>query len=180
MATISFEDGTHSGSMDHISAALAPLNVTLEHWPVVPEAVQLLNKAALSDAEKSAVLAAFDESFKRLQSEAGYQSCDLIVLHNQIEGLDALLSKFERTHTHDDDEVRYIIDGEGVFGFTRPDGSQVELLVQAGDYINVPRETEHWFYLTSSKRIKAIRYFTTMDGWAPNYTDREIRMRRQG
>jgi 1,2-dihydroxy-3-keto-5-methylthiopentene dioxygenase len=43
--------------------------------------------------------------------------------------LNTLLSKFNRCHTHADDEVRYIIDGEGVFGFVRPDGSQVELTI---------------------------------------------------
>jgi 1,2-dihydroxy-3-keto-5-methylthiopentene dioxygenase len=95
-------------------------------------------------------------------------------LHPETPNLDTLLSKFERCHTHADDEVRYIIDGEGVFGFVRPDGSQVELTVQAEEYINVPAGTEHWFHLTDYKRIKAIRYFSGTEGWVPEYTDTEI------
>ena len=67
----------------------------------------------------------------------------------------------------------------GVCRFTRPDGSQVELLVEAEEYINVPKDTEHWFYLTKENRIKAIRYFTTMEGWSPVYTDTPVRLERQ-
>ena len=44
-----------------------------------------------------------------------------------------------------------------------------------GEYINVPKDTEHWFVLTAEKRIKALRYFTTTEGWTPVYTDRPIR-----
>lgn len=88
-----------------------------------------------------------------------------------------MLSRFNQCHTHADPEVRYIIAGEGVFGFVRPDASQVELTVQPEDYISVPSNTEHWFHLTTSRQIKAVRYFTTTEGWVPEYTDTEIRFR---
>ena len=55
--------------------------------------------------------------FASLQESEGYQSQDLIVLHPQIPNLDGLLEKFAAIHTHDDDEVRYIVEGEGTFGF---------------------------------------------------------------
>jgi 1,2-dihydroxy-3-keto-5-methylthiopentene dioxygenase len=58
----------------------------------------------------------------------------------------------------------------------RPDGSQVELTVKAEEYVNVPAYTEHWFYLTETRRIKAIRYFSATEGWTPEYTDTEIRI----
>lgn len=103
---------------------------------------------------------ALDGYFQQLQ-----QTRDLIVLHPDVPNLDELLAKFDRIHTHAEDEVRYILDGAGVFGFVRPDGSQVELTVEAADYINVPAGTEHWFYLTPQRRIKAIRYFTGTAGY---------------
>jgi len=76
-----------------------------------------------------------------------------------------------------DDEVRYIIDGEGVFGFVLPPSlpSQMELTVQPEAYINVPAGTEHWFYLTPQRRLKALRYFTGTEGWTPLYTGKEIK-----
>ncbi|MGQ4647989.1 1,2-dihydroxy-3-keto-5-methylthiopentene dioxygenase [Lyngbya aestuarii] len=179
MAILQLEDGTTYTQLGDIARELAPLKVQLNCWPVGdnPEVHSLLAKDALSDEEKEQVLQAVDNYFAQLRQTAGYQSRDLIVLHPELPNLDTLLSKFNQCHYHTDDEVRYIVAGEGVFGFVRPDGSQVELTVQAEEYINVPANTEHWFYLTPSRRVKAVRYFTTTEGWVPEYTGKEIRFR---
>ncbi len=169
MAVLRMTDGAVLTDRDRIQTELAPLGVALKHWPV-GEIRDLLTEAVLSDDQKVAVLTGLDSYFQTLQEEAGYQDRDLIVLHPGIPTLAEMLAKFDRIHTHADDEVRYIIDGEGVFGFVRPDGSQIHLTVQAEEYINVPAGTEHWFYLTESRRVKAVRYFTTMAGWVPDYT----------
>lgn len=178
MAILQLEDGTTYTQFDDIARELAPLGVQLNHWSIGdnPEIHRLLAQDALSDEEKEQVLQGLDGYFEHLKETAGYQSRDLIVLHPDVPNLDALLSKFDRTHYHTDNEVRYIVAGEGVFGFVRSDGSQVELTVQAEEYINVPANTEHWFYLTPSRRVKAVRYFTTTEGWVPEYTNTEIRL----
>jgi 1,2-dihydroxy-3-keto-5-methylthiopentene dioxygenase len=174
---LTLQDGKVLTDPGAIAPELAPLSIRLERWPTGggPELAALLGKAALADAEKEQVLAALDGYFQQLRRDAGYKTRDLIVLHPELPGLEGMLAKFDRCHTHDADEVRYIIDGEGVFGFVRPDGSQVELLVSPGEYINVPAGTEHWFVLTPLRRIKAVRYFTTTEGWAPRYTGTAIR-----
>jgi len=179
MAILQLEDGTTYTQLGDIARELAPLNVQLNRWSVGdnPEIHRLLAKDALSDEEKEQVLQALDSYFEELKASAGYQSRDLIVLHPEVPNLNALLSKFDPCHYHTDSEVRYIVAGEGIFGFVRPDGSQVELTVQAQEYINVPENTEHWFYLTPSQRIKAVRYFTTTEGWLPEYTGTEKRFR---
>ena len=153
-----------------ISGKLAPLGVALRSWPVNPEAQDLLSRTTLSDGEKEAVLQAHDKYFNELRDQDGYQTRDLIVLHPGIPGLENILEKFDKVHTHDDDEVRYIVEGEGIFGFVFPDGSQARLTIQPGEYINVPKDTEHWFEVTDAQRIKAVRYFTTTEGWVPRYT----------
>lgn len=179
MAILKLEDGTTYTKLEDITRELASLNVQLNYWTVGEETQirQLLAQEILTEAEKEQVLKSLDRYFEQLQQTAGYQSRDLIVLHPNTPNLDTLLAKFDRCHTHADDEVRYIIDGEGIFGFVRPDGSQVELTIQPEEYINVPAETEHWFYLTNRRRIKAVRYFTTTEGWVPNYTDTKINFR---
>jgi 1,2-dihydroxy-3-keto-5-methylthiopentene dioxygenase len=123
------------------------------------------------------VLQGLDHYFAELQTAAGYTSRDLIVIHPDVPNLDTMLAKFDRVHTHADDEVRYIVEGEGIFGFVRPDRSQVELTVQAEEYINVPAGTEHWFYLTDRRRVKAVRYFIGTEGWVPEYTETAIKFR---
>ncbi len=180
MAILKLEDGTSYTDLQSIANELASLKVKLNYWSLGdnPHMRDLLAKDSLSEDEKEVVLQGLDNYFEQLKQTAGYQSRDLIVLHTNTPNLDGLLSKFERIHFHADDEVRYIIDGEGVFGFVRPDGSQVELTIQAEEYINVPAETEHWFYLTSNRRIKAVRYFTNTEGWVPEYTGTEIRFSR--
>lgn len=174
MAILQLEDGQTLTTLDAIQTQLTVLHVQLNRWPTGE--LTLLQQPSLDDEQKETVLRTLDHYFQSLQTSAGYQSRDLIVLHPETPNLDALLAKFSRPHTHADDEVRYIVDGEGVFGFVCPDGSQMELTIQAEEYINVPACTEHWFYLTPKRRIKAVRYFCTMEGWVPEYTETPIRM----
>ncbi len=178
MAILKLEDGTTYTQLEDIANELAALKVEVNRWSVGsnPEIKTLLNQAALDEAEKEQLLQALDHYFEQLKQTAGYQSRDLMALHPDVPNLDSFLSKFQTCHTHANDEVRYIIDGEGVFGFVRPDGSQVELTIQPEEYINVPAGTEHWFHLTDAKRIKAVRYFTSTEGWVPEYTQTPIRI----
>lgn len=180
MAILQLEDGRVHTDLQSISKELAPLNIQLRHW-AIGEDGQLKSHLAsysLDDNEKEQVLQSLDRYFEQLKQTAGYQERDLIVLHPGIPNLDEMLKKFDSIHTHADDEVRYIIDGEGIFGFVRPDGSQVELTVQPEEYINVPAGCEHWFYLTQNRRIKAIRYFIGKEGWVPQYTGTEKKTQR--
>ncbi|GAB1541174.1 cupin domain-containing protein [Scytonema sp. NUACC21] len=180
MAILKLEDGTRHTDLTNIAQELAPLNIQLDRWAVgdSQQLRQLLAQDSLSEDEKEQTLAFLDGYFEELKHTAGYQTRDLIVLHPGIPNLDGMLAKFDKIHTHAEDEVRYIIDGEGIFGFVRPDGSQVELTVHPEEYINVPAGTEHWFYLTPARRIKAVRYFTGTEGWTPQYTGTEIRARK--
>lgn len=177
MAILRLEDGTIYNNLSDIGRELSSLNIQLNSWPIGdnPLLVNLLGKDHLNDQEKEQVLTDLDHYFQELQENAGYKTRDLIVINPDIPNIDTMLSKFDKCHTHADDEVRYIVAGEGVFGFVRPDGSQVELMVQSGEYINVPANTEHWFYLGENKRVKAVRYFTSMEGWVPVYTGTPIR-----
>ena len=180
MAVLKLENGSIYTDLTKISQELSPLNIQLNYWTITdkPEIKELLTQDSLNDDEKEQVLQSLDDYFEQLKQTAGYTTRDLIVLHSGIPNLDQLTAKFNKIHTHADDEVRYIIDGEGIFGFVLPDDSQVELTVQPEEYINVPAGTEHWFYLTSKQRVKAVRYFINTEGWTPEYTGKEIRMRQ--
>jgi 1,2-dihydroxy-3-keto-5-methylthiopentene dioxygenase len=173
MAIVQYETGEILKDFDAICAVLAPLNIRLAQWPVAAAIAPLLAQPGLDPDQKDQVLLGLDHYFDSLKS-AGYSSRDLIVLHPEIPNLADLLAKFTQIHTHADDEVRYIIDGEGVFGFVLADDRQIHLTVEAEEYINIPAGTEHWFYLTAANRIKAVRYFCSMEGWVPDYTGRSI------
>jgi len=176
MARMIFPDGKENTDLGFIQARLSKLGITLKRWPA-PEtgrAQALLNQQALNDVEKEELLKSVDNRFEELKRENGYATRDMVVIHEAIPGLSDMLAKFDKIHLHTDDEVRYILAGKGYFGFVEPDGNQFLLEVAAGDYINVPANTEHWFEMKDSKRIKAVRYFIDTKGWTPVYTQRAM------
>jgi 1,2-dihydroxy-3-keto-5-methylthiopentene dioxygenase len=175
VARILSSDGRETGDFAAIEARLGRLGIVLRSWPAPAgaRAAALLDQKSLNDGEKEELLGLVQNRFETLKREKGYSTRDLVVIHEDIPGLAELLAKFDRIHTHDDDEVRYILAGRGYFGFVEPDGGQFLLEVAAGDYINVPAGAEHWFELRDSKRIKAVRYFIDTSGWTPRYTGRE-------
>jgi len=81
-----------------------------------------------------------------------------------------MLNKFNSEHWHDEDEVRFIIEGRGLFHICPRQGPVVAITVEAGDLIRVPRGTRHWFDLCRERRIRAIRLFQDRSGWTPHYT----------
>ncbi|HEU5337888.1 MAG TPA: cupin domain-containing protein [Sulfuricaulis sp.] len=174
MAQIIYPDGKELKDLAAVQSRLARLGITLRHWPAPadPRARELMQQKSLNDAEKEELLGFVQNRFEELKREMGYQTRDMVVIHEDIPGLAEMLGKFDKIHTHSDDEVRYILDGTGYFGFVDPDGKQFLLEVRGGDYINVPADTEHWFEMRGCTRCKAVRYFIDTSGWTPNYTGR--------
>ena len=112
----------------------------------------------------------------RLKARGGYVTADVIDVTADTPNLDTMLAKFNREHWHDEDEVRFIIAGRGLFHIHPNEGPVFVIEVEPGDLIRVPRGTKHWFDLCAERRIRAIRLFQDQSGWTPRYTDR----RRQG
>ncbi len=175
MARMIFPDGKENTDFKFIEARLARLGIALKRWPAPdsPRARELLDRQALNDGEKEELLKLVDHRIAELRHDKGYRTRDMVVIHEGIPNLAELLAKFDKIHTHSDDEVRYILAGSGYFGFVEPDGGQFLLEVTAGDYINVPANAEHWFEMKGCTRCKAVRYFIDTSGWTPHYTGRE-------
>ena len=140
---------------DAVRAALAARGVEYERWEV----------------REGDPLLAYAPERARLAREKGYVDADVVRLSPETPGLDALLAKFDKDHYHTDDEVRFIRDGEGVFGLTTEAGERLEILVAAGDYISIPARVFHWFTLTPARGITALRLFKDKGGWVPYYRE---------
>ncbi len=148
---------------DEIASYLSGIGVDYELWEPsrpVPE-----------DAPAEEILSAYSSEIESLKQDRGYVTADVIDVNPSTPGLDAMLAKFSREHWHDDDEVRFIIRGRGVFHIRPREGSVVGIEVEAGDLLRVPRGTWHWFDLCAERSIRAIRLFKDPAGWAPLYTD---------
>jgi 1,2-dihydroxy-3-keto-5-methylthiopentene dioxygenase len=116
------------------------------------------------------ILAAYSSEIERLKSQGGYVTADVIDVGPETPNLDAMLAKFDREHSHNEDEVRFIIEGRGIFHIHPETGLVIAIEVGAGDLIRVPRGTKHWFNLCPDRRIRAIRLFQDPSGWTPEYT----------
>jgi 1,2-dihydroxy-3-keto-5-methylthiopentene dioxygenase len=122
------------------------------------------------DATAEEVLEAYAPQIEALKTHGGYVTADVIDVNASTPNLEAMLAKFSREHWHDEDEVRFIIEGRGLFHINA--GGKVFVLeVGRGDLIRVPRGTYHWFDLCAERRIRAIRLFQDKSGWTPHYTE---------
>jgi 1,2-dihydroxy-3-keto-5-methylthiopentene dioxygenase len=146
-----------------ISDFLAPFGIYHERWP--------LEDRVSPDAPPEAILAAYAPEIDRLKAAGGYVTADVINVTPETPNLDALLERFRKEHTHSEDEVRFILKGRGLFHVHPEFGPVFAIQVEAGDLINVPKGTMHWFDLCHDKTIRAIRLFQDMTGWTPHYID---------
>lgn len=124
-----------------------------------------------TNAPAEEILHAYASEIDKLKALGGYVTADVIDVNAQTPGLDAMLEKFNREHWHDEDEVRFIIQGHGLFHVRPREGQVVSIQVEAGDLILLPRGTWHWFDLCVDRRIRAIRLFQNPSGWTPYYTN---------
>ncbi|MCI0662395.1 MAG: cupin domain-containing protein [Acidobacteria bacterium] len=146
-----------------LTSYLSALGIDYEQW--APSHI------VASTAPAEEILAAYATEIERLKSSGGYVTADVIDVGPQTPGLKELLAKFNREHWHDDDEVRFIIEGRGLFHIHPANQPVVAIEVEAGDLIRVPAGTLHWFNLCADLRIRAIRLFKNQAGWTPRYTD---------
>jgi 1,2-dihydroxy-3-keto-5-methylthiopentene dioxygenase len=150
-------------SADDISAFLKPFGIWYERWEVAGRL-----KADATDAE---ILSEYAPEIEKVKAAGGFVTADVINVHPSTPNLDAMLAKFNQEHTHSEDEVRFTVEGKGVFHLHPENGPVFSVTVETGDMINVPRGTKHWFNLCDDRHIRCIRFFEDATGWTPHYVD---------
>ena len=146
-----------------IGQYLATCGIDFEQWSP--------SHSVSDDAPAEEILRAYSSEIEALKARGGYVTADVIDVKPETPGLEAMLAKFSSEHWHDEDEVRFIIAGHGLFHIHSQTGLVIGIEVEAGDLIRVPQGTWHWFNLCADRRIRAIRLFQDMAGWTPHYTD---------
>jgi 1,2-dihydroxy-3-keto-5-methylthiopentene dioxygenase len=170
IVTIADENRTIKDAQE-IADYLASIGIDYERWDT--------SRYVKPDATAEQILAAYSGEIEKLKARGGYVTADIIDVNAETPNLDAMLAKFSREHWHDEDEVRFIIRGRGLFHIHPAGAPVIGIEVEAGDLIRVPRGTHHWFNLCGDREIRAIRLFQDPSGWAPNYTDSNVDARYQ-
>jgi 1,2-dihydroxy-3-keto-5-methylthiopentene dioxygenase len=146
-----------------VRARLREADIRFERWVAA--------RPVSEDAPAEEVLLAYAAEIDLLKKDGGYVTADVIDVKPETPGLEGMLAKFRREHWHDEDEVRFIVKGRGLFHVRPREGSVLAIEVGPGDLLRVPRGTWHWFDLCADRRIRAIRLFQDPAGWTPHYTE---------
>jgi 1,2-dihydroxy-3-keto-5-methylthiopentene dioxygenase len=163
MARLEFQGRTTTDAAE-IAATLARHGIPYERWGV----------RAAGAATDDQILGLYRAEVQRLKLQRDYLTEDLVALRPTTPGLDAISAKFDKEHHHVDDEVRFTVEGEGVFEIApSADGDEGKghliFTAEPGDLIVIPAYRRHLFYLTAIKTIRCIRLFKTKDGWEAIY-----------
>jgi 1,2-dihydroxy-3-keto-5-methylthiopentene dioxygenase len=111
----------------------------------------------------------YRQSLDELKSSRGYVQEDSVELAPSTENLDQICEKFVVEHHHAEDEVRFVLEGEGVFDIRSREDAWMRVLVEPGDLIVVPGGRHHRFMLTQRRHIRCVRLFRDQSGWVPHY-----------
>ncbi|WP_337879968.1 acireductone dioxygenase [Rheinheimera sp.] len=147
-----------------IADKLAGFGLSFRQWPV---------SALPDEATAEQILACYQSQITQLKLEAGYQTADVVSLHADHPDKATLRQKFLAEHSHQEDEVRFFVRGQGLFCF-HIQGQVLQLLCTQGDLISVPAGTLHWFDMGSAPCFTAIRLFTDPTGWVAQFSGSPI------
>ena len=132
-------------------------------------------------ASPEEILAAYAKDLDPFMEAGGYKTADVITINHLTDNYEAIRAKFLSEHTHSEDEIRFFVDGQGLFWFHLDNGEVFNVLCEKGDLISVPEGTKHWFDAGEKNPfVKAIRIFIDMSGWTPVYTESKVEQRYSG
>ena len=151
-----------------IAETLAGVGVQLERWQA--------DKVLPADADQDSVLAAYKKSIDKLNEQYGFKSVDVVSMRPDHPQKKEFRGKFLAEHTHSDFEIRFFVDGSGLFYLHINDKIYL-IMCEAGDLLSVPANTTHWFDMGENPNFKCIRFFTTDNGWVGDFTGSDIATR---
>jgi 1,2-dihydroxy-3-keto-5-methylthiopentene dioxygenase len=161
------EDNPHepllsTEALDEIEAELQPIGVRFEQWQA--------GKPVQAGDAPDVVLDAYKADIDRIVAEKGFRTVDVVSIAPDHPKREEMRGKFLAEHFHKEDEVRFFVDGSGLFTL-HVDDRIYEIRCEKGDLIGVPDSTLHWFDMGPEPSFVAIRFFTEPDGWVGHFTD---------
>lgn len=155
---------SQTGDGDEIARQLEAIGIRFERWPTrdLPE-----------NATQEQILEAYSAEVAQLKSERGFKTVDVVSLHPEHPDREQFRQKFLNEHRHSEDEVRFFVDGQGLF-YLHIGDTIYAVLCQRNDLISVPHGTKHWFDMGPHPAFTCIRLFDNQEGWVAQFTGEEL------
>lgn len=148
-----------------IQSVLREVGILFESWPVYPH----INGESSSED----ILAMYQQPIQRIKAQFDWVTVDVIAMTPKTDQKEQIRQKFLQEHTHSEDEIRFFVDGQGLFSLHLAN-NVYSVLCTRGDLISVPKGTPHWFDMGSQPDFKCIRFFKTIEGWVANYSGTQL------
>lgn len=148
-----------------IAEQMQKVGIRFEQWQP--------NQPVKAGDSQEAIIAAYQADIDRLIAESGFQTVDVISIDSSNPNKDALRQKFLSEHIHTEDEVRFFVDGRGLF-YLHIEDKVYGVLCEKGDLLSVPAGITHWFDLGANPTLAAIRFFDNPEGWVAQFTGSPI------
>ncbi|KAK3322354.1 Acireductone dioxygenase ARD family [Apodospora peruviana] len=109
------------------------------------------------------------EGVNKLAADRGYKNRDEITVspENMGDVYETKVKSFFEEHLHEDEEIRYIRDGQGYFDVRNKGDQWVRIQLEKDDLIILPAGIYHRFTTDESNYIQAMRLFKEEPKWTP-------------
>ncbi|KAJ3330814.1 1,2-dihydroxy-3-keto-5-methylthiopentene dioxygenase [Blyttiomyces sp. JEL0837] len=114
------------------------------------------------------------EKVDAICTERQYKNRDVInIRKDTLPDYEAKLKIFFTEHIHEDEEIRFILDGSGYFDVRDKNDKWIRIAMTGSEMIILPAGMYHRFTLDSKNYLKAMRLFKEDPKWTPlNRTDK--------
>ncbi|KAI9229444.1 MAG: 1,2-dihydroxy-3-keto-5-methylthiopentene dioxygenase [Piptocephalis tieghemiana] len=136
-----------------------------------PRSGELVDEKTLSDLgilHKSLPVGESDQALEQLCTERGYHHRDQVrISPKDLPNYEERMAQFFKEHLHEDEEIRYILEGSGYFDVRDTQDRWVRLHVFSGDLVILPAGIYHRFITDDANYIHTMRLFQEAPKWTP-------------
>ncbi|KAI3639289.1 hypothetical protein MIR68_002819 [Amoeboaphelidium protococcarum] len=112
---------------------------------------------------------AFEAELNQFCAKHNYKNRDEIYVSKEKMGqlYEEKCRVFYEEHIHEDDEIRFMLEGRGYFDVRDKNDDWIRIMVEAGDLLILPAGIYHRFTLDLDDFIHVIRVFKEEPKWTP-------------
>ncbi|RKP13143.1 1,2-dihydroxy-3-keto-5-methylthiopentene dioxygenase 3 [Piptocephalis cylindrospora] len=108
------------------------------------------------------------EALEELCTQRGYHHRDQVrISPEDLPNYEERMAQFFKEHLHEDEEIRYILEGSGYFDVRNREDQWVRLHVFSGDLVILPAGIYHRFITDDNNFIHTMRLFQEAPKWTP-------------